>query len=122
MPPASQPSPVEPASPPVATVFRDGGASGTVTRVELPFGNLLTSFVEADLRSIGIASGDFSHLRCRDRTFSVFFGRGFGDVPTGDWVAFRSAQGLLMIARNFANAAEASGCSAGDSLFVSQRR
>ncbi len=122
VPPASQPRPVEPASPPVATVFRDGGASGTVTRVDLPFGNLLTSFVEADLRSIGIASGDFFQLRCHDRTLNVFFGRGFADVPVGDWVAFRSAQGTLTIARNSANAAEASGCTTGDGLFVSQRR
>ena len=80
-----------------------------MTRVELPFGNLLTSFVEADLRSIGIALGDFFQLRCRDHSAKVLFGRGFGDVPVGDWVAFRSAQGPLTIARNFANAAERPG-------------
>jgi len=122
VPPSSRPLPVEPASPTVATVFRDGGAFGTVTRVDLPFGNLLTSFVEADLQSIGIAFGDLFQLRCRDRTLNVFFGRGFTDVPVGDWVALQSAQGTLMIARNFANAAETSGCTTGDALFVSQRR
>ena len=50
VPPASRPAPVEPASASVATVFKDGGAYGTVTRVELPFGNLDTSFVESDVR------------------------------------------------------------------------
>ena len=50
VPPASRPAPVEPASASVATVFKDGGVYGTVTRVELPFGNLDTSFVESDVR------------------------------------------------------------------------
>ncbi len=122
VPPASQPLPVERASAPVATAFTDGGASGNVTAVQLPFGNLLTSFVETDLRSIGIESGDSFQVRCRDRTFNVLFGRGFGDVAAGDWVAFRSAQGTLTIARNLANAADASGCMAGDALFVSKQR
>ena len=120
VPPASQPVPVEPMSASVATVFKDGGAFGTVARVELPFGNLITSFVEADFRSIGIAAGKSFRLRCRDNTFNVLLGRGFGDVPLGEWVAFLSAQGTFTIARNFANAAEMSGCMLGDSLFVSQ--
>ncbi len=116
VPPAGQP---EPTSASVATVFKDGGAFGTVARVQLPFGNLITSFVEADFRSIGIAAGQSFQLRCRDHTFNVLLGRGFGDVPAGEWVAFPSTQGLT-IARNLANAAEASGCKAGDSLFVSR--
>ena len=58
MPPASQPVPVPPSSTSVATLFKDGGAYGIVTQVELPFGNLDTSFVESDVRSIGIASAD----------------------------------------------------------------
>ena len=115
VPPASQPMPEEPASAPVATVFKDGGASGAVARVEQPFGNLITSFVEADFRSIGIAAGKSFQLRCRDNTFNVLLGKGFGDVPSGEWVAFLSAQ------RNLANAAETSGCMSGDSLFVSMR-
>ena len=86
------------------------------------FGNLETSFVEADLQAIGIASGDSFQMRCHERSFNVLFGRGFRDVPVGDWVAFRSPQGSLTIARNSANAAEGSGCIAGDGLFVSQRR
>jgi len=122
VPPASQPVPVERTSASVATVFKDGGAFGTVARVELPFGNLITSFVEADFRSIGIAAGKSFQLRCRDNTFNVLLGRGFGDVPLGEWVAFLSAQGTFTIARNLANAAETSGCMSGDSLFVSQRQ
>ena len=92
-----------------------------MTRVELPFGNLDTSFVESDVRSIGIAPGDTFQVRCRDKALDIFLGSNFGDVPRGEWVAVFSLQGTLRIARNFASAAEASGCKAGDSLFVSKR-
>jgi hypothetical protein len=86
VPPASQPVPVKPGAPqPLGVaVFRDGGAYGTVTRVELPFGNLDTSFVESEMRSIGIASGDTFQVRCHDGTFDVLLGSAFGDVPAGE--------------------------------------
>jgi len=121
VPPASRPVPVEPAPATTATAFRDGGAYGSVTRVELPFGNLDTSFVESDLRSLGIASGDAFYVRCRDKTFEIVLGRNFGDVARGEWVAFFPGPGPLKIARNFASAAQASGCQSGDSLFASVR-
>ena len=121
VPPESQPAPVKPTSALGVALFKDGGAYGTVTRVELPFGNLDTSFIESEIRSIGIASGDSFQVRCRDRAFAVLLGNAFGDVPAGEWVAFSSSEGILKIARNLANAAEASGCGAGDTLFVSRR-
>jgi S-adenosylmethionine hydrolase len=88
---------------------------------QLPFGNLDTSFVESDLRSLGIASGDAFYVRCRDQTFEIVLGRNFGDVARGEWVAFFPGAGPLKIARNFASAAQASGCQSGDSLFASVR-
>jgi DinB superfamily/S-adenosyl-l-methionine hydroxide adenosyltransferase len=121
VPPASQPAPSEPASTATATIIKDGGAYSTVTRVELPFGNLDTGFVEPDIRSIGIASGESFQVRCNDKTFDIILGRSFRDVPSGEWVAFFPSQGALKIARNYASAAEASGCKAGDSLFISKR-
>lgn len=121
VPPASRPVSAEPASASVATIFKDGGAYGTVTRVELPFGNLDTSILESDVESLGIASGDSFQVRCRDKAVDVPLKGNYGDVPPGEWVALFSLQGTLKIARNRANAAEASGCKAGDSLFVSRR-
>jgi DinB superfamily/SAM hydroxide adenosyltransferase C-terminal domain len=121
VPPASRREPVALASASVATVFKDGGAYGTVTRVELPFGNLDTSIVESDVLSIGIAPKDTFQVRCRDKTVDILLGSSFGDVPVGEWVAVFSLQGTLRIARSFASAAEASGCKAGDSLFISKR-
>ena len=111
----------ESTSPRVPTVFKDGGAYGNVTRVELPFGNLETSLVESDVRSIGIASGDSFQMRCGDEELRRLARKEFRDVPLYEWVALFSRQGTLKIARNSASAAEASGCKAGDSLFVSKR-
>jgi hypothetical protein len=121
VPPASRPAPVQPALARVPTVFKDGGAYGTVTRVELPFGNLETSFVEADLESMGIAAGDLFQVRCSAQSIDIPLRNSYGDVPRGDWVAVFSLQGTLKIARNLASAAEASGCKAGDALFISKR-
>ena len=119
VPPASRPREME-ATTAAAAVFKDGGAYGAVTRVELPFGNLETSFVEPDLRTAGIGPGDHFQVRCRDKAFDILLGKGFRDVPNGEWVAFYS-QGRLKVARSFASAAEASGCKAGDSLFLAKR-
>jgi hypothetical protein len=121
VPPASRMPEVQPTSPPTATVFKDGGAYGSVAAVELPFGNLDTSLREPDLRSLEIGFGDHFQLRCREKTFDILLGRNFRDVPRGDWVAVYSPSGVLKIARSFANAAETSGCKAGDSLFLSKR-
>jgi DinB family protein/S-adenosylmethionine hydroxide adenosyltransferase-like protein len=121
VPPGSRPVPAEATSARAATVFKDGGAYGTVTRVELPFGNLDTSFLESDVRSIGVAAGDAFQVRCREKAFDIILGRNFGDVPRGEWVALISLPGTLKIARSFASAAEASGCKAGDSVFIAKR-
>jgi hypothetical protein len=121
VPPASRPAPDQPPPARVPTVFKNGGAYGTVTRVELPFGNLETSFVESDLESLGIAAGDSFQVRCSAKTIDVPLRNSYGDVPRGDWVAVFSLQGTLKIARNLASAAEASGCKAGDAVFISRR-
>jgi DinB family protein/S-adenosylmethionine hydroxide adenosyltransferase-like protein len=120
VPPASRPTPAEPKSPSAGTVFKDGGAYGTVTQVEPPFGNLATSFLESDVEALGIAPGNAFQVRCKDKIFDIVLGSNYGDVPRGEWVAVFSMQGTLRIARNLASAAEASGCKAGDSLFISK--
>jgi S-adenosylmethionine hydrolase len=120
VPPATRQPQTESAAQRVGTIFKDGGAYGIVARVEEPFGNLDTSFIESDFRSIGIALGDSFQLRCRNKTFDVVSGRTFRDVPRGEWVALASTGGAVKMGRSFANAAELSGCDAGDSLFVSK--
>ena len=121
VPPASRPIPVERTPAAGATVFKDGGAYGTITRVEPPFGNLDTSLLDADVESLGIAIGNSFQVRCQDKVIDIVLASNYGDVPRGEWVAVVSMQGTLKIARSFASASEASGCKAGDSLFISKR-
>lgn len=109
-------------APRVATVFKDDGAYGAVTGVEPPFGNLETSFVKMDLRSLGIASGDSFNIRCREKVFPLLLATSVDDVARGEWVAYFSLEGALIVARYFGNAAEESGCKARDSVFVIRRR
>jgi hypothetical protein len=120
VPPASQTPTEQSTSPAIATVFKDGGAYGSVARVELPFGNLDTTFRESDFRSLGIGLGDHFQVRCREKTFDILLERDFRDVSRGEWVALISPQGVLKIARSFASAAETSGCKPGDNMFVSK--
>jgi WD40 repeat protein len=107
-----------PASP--ATEFRDGGAYGTLIRFEPPFGNLEASFLESDLRSLGIDVQERFDVRCRETTMTVILGSTWGDVPPREWVGYFSLEGVLIIARNSASAAEASGCQPGDRLFIAR--
>jgi hypothetical protein len=102
----------------VASVFKEGGAYGTVMRLEPPFGNLETSFLESDLRYLQIVAGSSFDVRCRGNTFTVPLGQHWADVPRGGWVAYFSMEGGVIIARNSANASEESGCQPGDSVFV----
>jgi WD40 repeat protein len=104
----------------IATVFTEGGAYGTVVRLEPPFGNLETSVTESDLESLKITPGRSFHLRCRGQTFTMLFGQHWADVARGEWVAYASMDGYVVVARNAANAAEASGCQPGDEVFVAR--
>jgi len=104
VPPASRPIPVERTPAAGATVFKDGGAYGTITRVEPPFGNLDTSLLDADVESLGIAIGNSFQVRCQDKVIDIVLASNYGDVPRGEWVAVVSMQGTLKIARSFASA------------------
>ena len=103
----------------VPTVFKDGVANGFVIGVEPPFGNLETSFIEADLRALGIAPGDRFTMRCRETTFTLVRSESVGEVAKGNWVAYLSLDGRLIVARSFASAAESSGCKVGDGVVAS---
>jgi S-adenosylmethionine hydrolase len=106
---------------PAATVFKEGGALGTVMRLEPPFGNLETSVVEADLRFLHILPGNWFDVRCGKKTVTLLLGQHWADVPRDGWVAYFSLEGSLIVARNSGNASETLGCQSGDSVVVSPR-
>jgi S-adenosylmethionine hydrolase len=103
-----------------AAVFKDDGVYGTVTRLEPPFDNLETNIVLSDLRATGIMPASRFEMRCVGKTFTILLGEHWTDVPSGEWVAYASLEGDLIIARNGASAGEMSGCKAGDTIFLSR--
>ena len=105
-----------------ATDFRDGAAYGTLVRLEPPFGNLETSFVESDLATLRIARATTFTLVCREQTFTPLLGQHWNDVSRGEWVAYYSLEGNLIIGRNSASAADASGCRPGDAIVLRPSR
>ena len=106
---------------PVATVFTEAGAQGTVVRLEPPFGNLETSFKESDLRALRVVIGSAFEVQCGGKTLTPRLARLWSDVANGEWVAYLSFDGYVVVARNAANAAEASGCQPGDRVFIPRR-
>lgn len=91
-----------------STVTRnpDGTLTARVIELSRVYGNITTDLQPADLKSIGVALGGHFILHTEKGAFDVTFGTSYADVSRGQWVAFTTGEGQIMIARNFANAAE----------------
>jgi hypothetical protein len=100
------------------TVFKDGGAYAKVKSIHPAFGNLETEFIEKDLNALGIVKKTSFQLIFKDKTFKVFYGTAYSDVPEGEWIALLTANGTIEIARNFENAGDTLGCKKGDRIFI----
>ncbi len=99
-------------------VFKDGGAYAKVKSIHPAFGNLETEFIEKDLNALGIVKKTYFQLIFKDKTFKVFYGAAYSDVPKGEWIALLTANGTIEIARNFKNAGDTLGCKKGDRIFI----
>lgn len=98
--------------------FTGTSATGSIVGVTENHGNIFTSFVPDDLAKLGIEPGDRFVMTAGDITVSVLLGTEYGDVGQGEWIGIQRAEGVLMIARNYANACETLGCSVGHSLTI----
>ena len=103
---------------PSVAVLRDGHAYGRAGKTSEGYGNIYTSFVMADLARLGVTPRSRFIVGKGDRSFVVMLATTYSDVPRGEWVAFITADGTLEVARNFENAAQTLGCSAGDEIFI----
>lgn len=107
------------ASPESTAVFEGGRARGSVLGVDR-FGNLQTSFVGDDLDHLDLQVGDHLALTPASGTghVDVFIGTTFSDVQIGEWVAFLSQTGQLIVGRNYGSAASTLDVDAGDSVTI----
>jgi hypothetical protein len=103
-------------------VAPDGSLRATVRDLARVYGNLFTDLRPADLERLGVAQGESFTLTAPGGTFTVFYGTTYTDVPQGGWIAFPTAEGTVMIARNRGNAAEAANLATGDTFAVAKAR
>lgn len=93
--------------------------TGNVAAISAEYGNIDTDLAVSDLEPLELEQGDTFSVSFGDKTFAVYLGTTYSDVPRGDWVAFVTEMGNLRIARNFENAATTLGVEQGDAITLS---
>ncbi|XOV86001.1 MAG: SAM hydroxide adenosyltransferase [Pseudomonadota bacterium] len=80
------------------------------------YGNVAVDAGAEALAELALSRGDTFTVGFGEKEFPIYFGETFSDVPRGDWVAFLTPAGNLLIARNYENAADTLGVSVGDKV------
>lgn len=96
----------------------DGKASAKVMKVHPVYGSFNLDCTRADLEKLGIDQGEHFDLSFKDKTFKIYLGHGYGDVPSGQWISFVTADDYLKIARNGASAKARLHCTEGDEIMI----
>ncbi len=95
---------------------------GKTSHVSEPWGNLLTTFVAADLDALDLEAGDPLLVKRGDAVLEATICGYRDDVPRGKAAAYITSDGWLAIAVNGGNAArELEGIGAGDELKISAK-
>ena len=95
--------------------------SGTVEGISTEYGNLETSITSETLASLGIKVNDHFVMAYRSAKITVYFGKTYSDVESGDWVSFINWENKLRIARNQKNAAETLSAEVGNTFKISKQ-
>lgn len=99
----------------------ESGADGLVNRVTAidPFyGNATLGFHPDELAAAGIHQGASFILEAHGAEHSIHYGQAYGDVPQGEWIAFRRADDQILLARNHARAIDTAGLEPGDRVLI----
>ena len=80
--------------------------TGHIRNIAPEYGNLNTSFTQADLDQLGLVSLDQFLLQTDNRYITITLGQQYADVPSGQWIGFIDWEGFLRIAIHYGNAAE----------------
>ena len=82
------------------------------------YGNAFLAFHPDEFKAAGIQQGQYFEASAHGKSWKVFYGESYGDVPEGEWVAFPHANERILLVRNHASAIETAGLSTGDSITV----
>lgn len=97
-----------------------GAGRAAMTQRNPLYGNITLDFQASDFATLGIAAGDNFTLEFGDKKVPVKFGKTYGDVARGKYVAFFDAEDRLLVAINYGNAADALAIKVGDQAMVSR--
>ncbi|MEJ0084932.1 MAG: S-adenosyl-l-methionine hydroxide adenosyltransferase family protein [Pseudomonadota bacterium] len=90
-----------------APVLDDRGITGHVIGLDGPYGNLITDIKPEKLRELGYATGDTVKIEVSGQQFLLPFVTTFGDVPEGKPLLYIDSSGLVSVAINMGNFAQA---------------
>ena len=94
--------------------------NGTIVGISEDFGNLDTSFSQANIDTLGIELGSEYTLLHQDTSITVTLGSTYSDVAEGEWISFLDDRGKLRIARNLENAAATLNAKVGDAIALAR--
>ncbi|OGV45503.1 MAG: hypothetical protein A2X46_00765 [Lentisphaerae bacterium GWF2_57_35] len=91
--------------------------TGAIRHVDR-YGNLISNISAALADRAGLRLGRQVSVRIGDQTVSARVTSTYGDVPQGDWVVLKNAEGAVEVARNMADAAQTVQARAGAVLVI----
>lgn len=95
--------------------------TGSITHLNESWGNLTTSFVADDLRTLGVKLKDTILVSAGDATQSLTYVQHYTLLPQGQGAAYLSADGYLVLQINGSNLAKALGVKHSDKLSLSKK-
>jgi pimeloyl-ACP methyl ester carboxylesterase len=94
------------------------GFTARITEISAIYGNVFLNIQPTDFAAAGIAPGTWFQLIAHDKTYPIFYGKDFGSVKRGEWVAFPNADGFFWLSRNWENAAATASLKLGDAVAI----
>ncbi|MEM9158437.1 MAG: SAM hydroxide adenosyltransferase [Verrucomicrobiota bacterium] len=98
------------------TLTEKGALLNKVTAVNPFYGNAVLGFHPDELKAAGLKQGSAFKMEAHGKSWSVFYGESYGDVPLGEWIAFPNADDQILVARNHESAIETASLKVGDSV------
>lgn len=93
---------------------------GHIRNISPEYGNLNTSFTQADLDALEITLTQRFLIKVDNQQVSITLGKQYEDVDKGQWIGFIDWEGFLRIAIHYGNAAEKLGAKPLSSLHLSR--
>ncbi|HTB81487.1 MAG TPA: SAM hydroxide adenosyltransferase [Opitutaceae bacterium] len=100
----------------VAFAPDDHSFDARVTAIDAFTGNIILNAQSDDLARLGLGINSRFQLTAHGQDYRVLYGHDFSSAKRGAWVAFPSADGFFLVARNLGDAAGTAHLAVGDTV------